>query len=174
MPASSRSSSGPSPSTTAPSGRRATSSMPVWTARMRLAGGPNRRLGQRAPARRSPLRGRRWPAPAGRRSAARASSRRVGMCSLGTSVRRVVAQRAPRHGLAVHLVGAVVDAGGPGGAVHVLEREVAGEPERAVDLDGPVDHVVEDAGAEVLDHRDLDAGPPARPPCPSSTPRAGS
>ena len=43
-------------------------------------------------------------------------------------------------------------------AVHRLERQVGGVAEAAVDLDRPVDHVVEHLGAPELDHADLDAG----------------
>src|SRR5581483_10337432 len=47
----------------------------------------------------------------------------------------------------VHLVGAVVDAGGAGVAVHALERRVAGDAAGAVDLDRAVDDVMQDLRA---------------------------
>src|SRR5258708_11922585 len=54
--------------------------------------------------------------------------------------------------------------------VHRLHWQVAGVAERAAGLDCAVDHVVEDLGAEVLDHPDL----LARRLRPSSRPRAVS
>src|SRR5207249_50871 len=64
---------------------------------------------------------------------------------------------AAREYRAVDLVGAVVDARVARLAVHELERRVGRDPERAVHLDGAVDHVVEHARAPELDERDLDA-----------------
>ena len=61
-------------------------------------------------------------------------------------------------GVDVDLVGTVVDAAEAGGAVHEAERRVVGEPGGAVDLHGPVDHVVQHAGADDLDRSDLDPG----------------
>ena len=81
-----------------------------------------------------------------------------GTCSVGSSAGPVALQHLAGDGDLVHLVRAVVDAGGAGVAVHRLERQVGGVAERAVDLDGPVDHVVEHLGAPELDHADLDAG----------------
>ena len=77
------------------------------------------------------------------------------MNSLGTSRGAVVLQRVTRDGLAVDLVGPVVDARGARPAVHRLERHVGGVAQRAVGLDGAVDHVVQHRRAVVLDHRDL-------------------
>src|SRR3954452_4294102 len=56
--------------------------------------------------------------------------------------RRVAAQDLARDGLAVDLVGAVVEARAAGEAVHRLERQVGGVAERAVGLQRAVDHVV--------------------------------
>src|SRR5439155_22298340 len=70
---------------------------------------------------------------------------------------RVLQEPAGDHH-AVDLVGPVVEAGVAGFAVHLLEWRVCGDAERAVDLDGPVDHVVEHAGAPELDEADLDPG----------------
>src|SRR5579864_7173642 len=53
--------------------------------------------------------------------------------------------------LAVHLVGAVVDAGRARVAIHLLEWKIARIAKRAVDLDRPVDHVVQHLRAEELD-----------------------
>ena len=88
-----------------------------------------------------------------------AAARRVGTCSLGTSWALVALEDLAGDGDLVDLVGAVVDAGGAGVAVHRLEREVGGVAEAAVHLDGAVDHLVEHLGAPPLDHRDLDARP---------------
>src|SRR4051812_1000246 len=56
----------------------------------------------------------------------------------------VVLQDLAGDGDAVHLVGTVVEASGPGVAVHRFQREVRRVAEGAVDLDGAVDDVVED------------------------------
>src|SRR5580700_12004323 len=72
--------------------------------------------------------------------------------------RGVALQDLAGHGDLVDLVGAVVDPGRPGRPIHVFQGEVGGETERPVGLDGPVDDVVEDTGAVVLDHGDLDPG----------------
>jgi hypothetical protein len=63
----------------------------------------------------------------------------------------VVAQNEPGGAVAVDLLRPVVEAGGTSGAVHGGQWEIAGEPERAVDLQRPVDDVVEDLRAEELD-----------------------
>src|SRR5207237_9257456 len=63
----------------------------------------------------------------------------------------------PRADHPVHLVRAVVDAGGAGVAVHALERRVAGDAAGAVHLDRAVDDVVQHLRAPELDDRDLDA-----------------
>ena len=106
----------------------------------------------------------------------RAASRRVGTCSARHAVRRrlVAAQDPARDGLAVDLVGAVVEARGAREAVHLLQRQVGRVAERAVDLQRAVDDVVQHVRAEELDQRDLLCGPRTRPRCPSSTPRAAS
>src|SRR5215207_4112998 len=65
--------------------------------------------------------------------------------------RLVAAQDPPSDGLAVHLVGAVVEARGTCVAVHRLQRKVGRVAERAVHLQRPVDHVVQHAGAIELD-----------------------
>src|SRR5579864_1614060 len=53
--------------------------------------------------------------------------------------------------LAVHLVGAVVDAGRTRVSIHLLEWKIARIAQRTVDLDRPVDHVVQHLRAEELD-----------------------
>src|SRR5436309_3408269 len=97
------------------------------------------------------------------RRRSRASARRGRWCSSsrpdrsrprGGAVR--VAQQAARDDHAVHLVGAIVDARVARLAVHELERRVGRDAERAVHLDGAVDHVVQHARAPELDERDLD------------------
>src|SRR5215469_2962040 len=113
---------------------------------------------------------RRASQPAGRRSMGRSYQRgwgrleQLGELALGLLAPRrdvltrqptfrllVVAEHVARHRLAVHLVGAVVDAGGAGVAVHRLQRQVAGVAPGAVDLDGAVDHVVQDLRPVELD-----------------------
>src|SRR5829696_1116353 len=71
----------------------------------------------------------------------------------GDAVRRrlVTPQDLARDALAVDLVGAVVEARRAREAVHRLERQVGRVAERAVDLQGAVDHVVHDARAVELD-----------------------
>ena len=89
----------------------------------------------------------------------RAASRRVGTCSARHRVGRrlVAAQDLPCHRRAVDLVRAVVDPSRARVAVHRLERQVGRVAERAVGLQRAVDDVVQNAGAEVLDHRDVGA-----------------
>ena len=69
--------------------------------------------------------------------------------------RLVAAQDLPGHRLAVHLVGAVVDARRAREAVHLLERQVGRVAERAVRLHRAVDDVVQHLGAVELDQRDV-------------------
>src|SRR4051812_22137548 len=70
--------------------------------------------------------------------------------------RRLVAgQDLPRDADAMDLVGAVIEARPAREAVHRLEGQVGGVAERAVDLQRPVDHVVQGGGAEELDQRDV-------------------
>src|SRR3954454_11002775 len=69
--------------------------------------------------------------------------------------RLVAAQDLARDGLAVHLVGAVVEPRRARVAVHRLQRQVGRVAEGAVDLQGAVDDVVHHSGAEELDERDL-------------------
>src|SRR3989304_4152374 len=54
-------------------------------------------------------------------------------------------QPPPRHHHPVDLVRAVVDAAGAGLAVHPLQWGIAGDAQRPVHLDRPVDHVDQDA-----------------------------
>src|SRR4051794_13542366 len=70
----------------------------------------------------------------------------------------VAAQDPPGDGLAVDLVGAVVQAGGAGVAVHRLKRQVGRVTERAVDLQRAVDDLEEHVGPEELDQADVRAG----------------
>src|SRR6185295_13731576 len=56
---------------------------------------------------------------------------------------------------AVHLIGAVVDAGRAGVAVHALEGRIAGDAAGAVRLDRAVYYVVQHLRAEELDGGDL-------------------
>src|SRR3954449_12585493 len=69
--------------------------------------------------------------------------------------RLVAAQDLACDRLAVDLVGAVVEARGARVAIHGLERQVGRVAQRAVDLHRAVDDVVQHAGAEELDQRDL-------------------
>jgi hypothetical protein len=55
----------------------------------------------------------------------------------------------------VHLVRSIVNAPGPGRPVHAVERSVGRKAFGPVDLDGPVDHVVQHLGAGHLDGADL-------------------
>ena len=66
-------------------------------------------------------------------------------------------QDPPADDHAVHLVGAVVDAGAAGVHVHRASGVSVGEPERAVHLHRAVDHLVQHARGVELDQRDLDA-----------------
>src|SRR5207248_1655516 len=61
----------------------------------------------------------------------------------------------PRDDRLVHLVGPVREAQHAKVAPHARERRVVGDAERAVHLDGPVEHVHADVGGDHLDHRDL-------------------
>ena len=72
-----------------------------------------------------------------------------------TRRRRITLQVLAGDAVPVHLVGSVVEACGAGGAIHELQRQIRAVAERAVDLDGAVDDVVQDAGAEELDQRDV-------------------
>ena len=56
----------------------------------------------------------------------------------------------------VDFVRAVVDACRTGGSVHGFEREVGRVAERAVNLDRPINHVVEHLGTPELDDGDLE------------------
>src|ERR1700694_319240 len=60
----------------------------------------------------------------------------------------VTGQYLARHRDAMDLVGAGVHASGARVPVHLLQREVGRIAKGAVDLDGAVDHVVQDLGAE--------------------------
>ena len=76
----------------------------------------------------------------------RAAARRLVDVFRGDLVggRFVAVEDLARDGLAVDLVGTVVEAPGTREPVHRLERQIGRVAERAVRLDGPVDHVVED------------------------------
>ena len=67
------------------------------------------------------------------------------------------AQDLSRDDHAVHFVRTVVDARRARFAVPALQRRILAEAERAVHLDGAVQHVVQHARADELDHRDLGA-----------------
>src|SRR5215207_475791 len=71
--------------------------------------------------------------------------------------RRVAAQDLARDRLAVHLVGAVVEARPAGEAVHRLQRQVGRVAQRPVDLQGAIDDVVQRLGAVELDQADVPA-----------------
>src|SRR6266568_3221899 len=88
------------------------------------------------------------------------ASRSSGSSSPGRGGRvsstRVALQQPARGGDLVDLVRAVVDAGAALVGPPAGQRRVVGDAERAVDLDGAVEHGLQHAGDEELDERDLD------------------
>jgi len=124
--------------------RRGDEEDPEGSARAAGAGEDPRRTTRACPgSTRSARRGSRGSAGGGRRE--RATASRPGSAVL------VIPEQAPRDDHMVHLVGAVVEPPVAGLAVHLVERRVAGDAERAVDLDGAVDHVVEHLGSVEFD-----------------------
>ena len=71
------------------------------------------------------------------------------------SCRRILG-KGPGNPVPVHFVRPVVDSGVASFAVHPLQRSIRGDTERPVDLDGPVDHIVEELRPTKLYQRDLD------------------